>query len=421
MFVAALISTILVNIQDNNSTQGDNNNVINKVVKDKETVKENLQPNTELDYYEVNLASVGDILIHEDQLKAQLDESTGEYSFYNNFKYVKSNIESADIAFANLETTLAGADKKYTGYPRFNSPSSILDALEDCGFDILSTVNNHSIDMGSIGVMNTLAEIDKRNLKATGSRKDVHKKPYLIEEVKGIKLGIISYSYETPKKGGNKTLNALEIPSDVVSLLNTFSYEHIKEDLINIKTQIDEMKTEGAEAIIFIIHWGNEFERQPNVHQENIAKELCDYGVDIILGSHPHVIQPIEVITSEKTEKRTLVVYSMGNFISNQQYERTNNRYTEDGIIVNIQIRKDKSSKEITISEVTYIPTWVHKYNDSNSKLVYEVLPLTQALASKEEYNLNDSVEVWRAENSERNTKVLIGEDKKIMYNKILK
>ena len=322
---------------------------------------------------------------------------------------MKSHIASADIALADLETTLAGEDKKYTGYPRFNSPSSILDAIEDCGFDVLSTVNNHAIDMGSAGVINTLSEIEKRKLKSTGTRKVIGEKPYLIEDVKGIKLGVISYSYETPRKGKNKTLNALEIPSDVISLLNTFSYEYIKEDLSKIKAQINEMKTEGAEAIIFIIHWGNEFERKPNVHQESIANALSDYGVDVILGSHPHVIQPIEFITSEKAGKRTLVAYSMGNFISNQQYERTNNRYTEDGVIVKVQLRKNKSSKDITINEVSYIPTWVHKY-ENNSKPVYEVLPLTEALTSKEQYNLNDTVEVWRAENSEKSTKVLMGE-----------
>ena len=410
VFAATLIGTIIVNIQ------GDNNKVIsNKEVEEKSPVntdlpvKENLQPSEDLDYDQVNIAAVGDILIHEDQLKAQFNESTREYNFYNNFKYIKSHIVGADIALADLETTLAGEDKKYSGYPLFNSPSSILDAIEDCGFDILSTVNNHSIDMGSVGVINTLAEIEKRNLKATGSRKDIGKKPYLIEDVKGIKLGVISYSYETPRKGKNKTLNALEIPSDVANLLNTFSYEYIKEDLSKIKAQIDEMKTEGAEAIIFIIHWGNEFERSPNVHQESIAKQLCDYGVDVILGSHPHVIQPIEFITSEKTGKRTLVAYSMGNFISNQQYERTNNRYTEDGVIVKVQLRKSKSTKDITIDGVSYIPTWVHKYNNNN-KLVYEVLPLTEALASKEQYNLNETIEVWRAENSQKSTEILMGE-----------
>lgn len=409
IFVATLISTIIINLQ------GDNNkNNKNQVVKNNQQVKNNLRVSENLEYNEANIVAVGDIIVHEEQLKAQFNESTGEYNFDNNFKYVKSYIKSADMALANLETTLAGEKQKYTGYPLFNSPSSIVDALKDCGFDILSTVNNHTIDRGSAGVFSTVAEIEKRKLKVVGTRENLDKKPYIIEEVKGIKIGVISYSYETPRKGKNKTLNAIEIPSDVTKLLNTFSYEYIEEDLNKIKLQIDEMKSKGAEAIVFFIHWGNEYERQPNVHQTSIASRLCDYGVDVIVGSHPHVIQPIEFITSKKTGKKSLVVYSMGNFISNQQYERTNNRYTEDGIIVNIQLKKNKTSKDITIGAVSYIPTWVHRYS-ADSRLVYEVVPLIDALASKEEYNLNEDMAVWRAENSEKSTRALMGKDNEII------
>ena len=403
IFVATLISTIIINIRGDNYKSSKN-----------QEVKNNLQASKNVEYNEASIVAVGDIIIHEQQLKAQFNEGTGEYNFENNFKYVKSHIKSADMALANLETTLAGKQQKYTGYPLFNSPSSIVDAIKDCGFDILSTVNNHTIDRGSAGVFSTVAEIQKRNLKAIGTRENLNKKPYIIEDVKGIKIGVISYSDETPRKGKRKTLNAIEIPSDVEDLLNTFSYEHLEEDLSKIKVQIDEMKSQGAEAIIFFVHWGNEYARQPNQHQTRIANTLCDYGVDVIIGSHPHVVQPIEFITSKKTGKRSLVVYSMGNFISNQQYERTNNRYTEDGIIVNIQIKKSKLAKDITISGVSYIPTWVHRYSD-NSRFVYEVLPLTDALASKEEYKLNDAIEVWRAENSEKNTRMLMGESNEII------
>lgn len=403
IFISTIISTIIINIQSDTYQNTKNLEVVENII----PVSANLE------YNEASIAVVGDIIIHDDQLKSQFNEGSGEYNFENNFNYVKSYIKSADIALANLETTLAGEEKKYSGYPLFNSPSSILDAMNDCGFDILSTVNNHTIDRGSAGVFSTVAEIEKRNLKVIGTRENTEKDPYIIEDVKGIKVGIISYSYETPRKGNSKTLNAIEIPSDVTNLLNTFSYEYIEEDLNKIKVQIDEMKSKGAEAIIFFIHWGNEYEREPNVHQKSIANALCDYGVDVIVGSHPHVVQPMEFITSEKTGKRSLVVYSMGNFISNQQYERTNNRYTEDGIIVNIKLKKSKSTKDIAISGVSYMPTWVHRYSD-NSKFVYEVLPLTDALASKEKYNLNEDTEVWRAGNSEKNTRILMGDSNEI-------
>lgn len=417
IFVATIISTIIINIQGENYNNNKSGLVKNQESKKEET-KKNSQVDENIEYVDASIVAVGDVIIHEEQLKAQYNKSKDEYSFDNNFKYVKNHIKSADISIANLETTLAGEEQIYTGYPLFNSPSSIVDAMKNCGFDILSTINNHTIDRGSAGVFSTITEIKKRNLKAIGTRENPSNKPYVIEDAKGIKIGIISYSYETPQKGENRTLNAIEIPKGVTNLINTFSYEHIEEDLKKIKAQINNMKSEGAEAIVFVIHWGNEYERKPNVHQVRIANELCDYGVDVILGSHPHVIQPIEFITSEKTGKRSLVVYSMGNFISNQQYERTNNRYTEDGIIVNIDIKKNNASKEITIGAVSYIPTWVHKYSDS-SGFVYEVLPLADALASKEKYNLNEAVEVWRAENSEKNTRMLMGESSDIIEHKL--
>ncbi|MBK5240895.1 CapA family protein [Clostridium sp.] len=424
IFIATIISTIIINIQDDNYSS--NKNVGVKIQEGKNITQDSekievtkaIKDVKDTSSIEVSIVAVGDVIVHDEQLKAQYDKSIGKYSFYNNFKYVKSHIESADIALANLETTLAGEEKKYTGYPLFNSPSSLVDAMKDCGFDILSTANNHTIDRGSEGVFSTLAEIQKRNLKAVGTRENLSEKPYIIQDVKGIKIGVISYSYETPRNGNDKTLNAIKIPSKVTNLINTFSYEYIEEDLNKIKVQIDEMKGQGAEAIIFVIHWGNEYERKPNVHQISIANKLCDFGVDVILGSHPHVIQPIEFITSEKTGKRSLVVYSMGNFISNQRYEYTDNRYTEDGIIVNIDIEKSVSSNEIIISAVSYIPTWVNKYSD-NSKLVFEILPLGDALASKGKYDLNDDIEVWRASNSSKNTQILIGENSEILEQKV--
>ncbi|MGH4119064.1 CapA family protein [Clostridium sp.] len=424
IFIATIISTIIINIQDDNYTSNKKVEVKIQEVKNitqdskKIEVTKEIKDVKDASDIEVSIVAVGDIIVHEEQLKAQYNKAIGKYSFYNNFKYVKSHIESADIALANLETTLAGEDKKYTGYPLFNSPSSLVDAIKVCGFDILSTANNHTIDRGSEGVFSTLAEIQKRNLKAIGTRENLNEKPYIIQDVKGIKIGVISYSYETPRSGNDKTLNAIKIPGEVTNLINTFSYEHIEEDLNKIKVQIYEMKKQGAEAIIFIIHWGNEYERKPNVHQISIANKLCDFGVDVILGSHPHVIQPIEFITSEKTGKRSLVVYSMGNFISNQRYEYTDNRYTEDGIIVNIDIVKRVSSDEIIISAVSYIPTWVNKYRN-NSELVFEILPLGDALASKGKYNLNDDIEVWRASNSSKNTQILIGENSEILEHKV--
>ena len=125
-----------------------------------------------------------------------------------------------------------------------------------------------------------------------------------------------------------------------------------------------------------IIHWGEEYHRNPSKFQKLLAQKLCDYGVDIIIGSHPHVVQPIEMIKSEESNNETLVIYSLGNFLSNQRREILKTDYTEDGLIVDIDISKNLETNETKISKVEYIPTWVNKYTDSSNKLQYEIIPI---------------------------------------------
>ena len=179
IFVATITSTKIINMQSEN--YGTNTN---KEINKKEVVK-NLTVSDNLEYNEASIVAVGDILIHEEQLKAQYNEGTGKYNFENNFKYVKSHITSADIALANFETTTAGEKQKYSGFPLFNSPSSIVDAMKNCGFDILSTINNHTIDRGSAGVLSTLKEIEKRDLVAIGTRENLQKNLIQYNKLKG--------------------------------------------------------------------------------------------------------------------------------------------------------------------------------------------------------------------------------------------
>ena len=359
------------------------------------------------DTIEIKLSAVGDILVHESQLLSQYNQDTKQYDFTNNFRFVKPYIESSDIAIANLETTLAGEKKKYTGYPTFNTPDAIVDALRDTGFDVLSAANNHILDRGSEGVLRTSEVIRSKGLDLIGIRKAAEDIPFVIKDVKGIKLGFTNYAFETQRINGNKTLNSLIIPKEVEPLIDTFNYDYLDEDLLKIKERINQMKASGAEVIVFSMHWGTEYQRQPNEYQKKIAKALADYGVDIILGTHPHVLEPIDYIESNTSNKKTLVVYSMGNFISNQCFERLNNRYPEDGTIVNITLKKDLKKNIITIKEVNYIPTWVHR-EPNGTNFTYEILPLTDALNDKQKYNLTSKDSVWRAENSYNATTSLI-------------
>ena len=201
-------------------------------------------------------------------------------------------------------------------------------------------------------------------------------KRYIIKEAEGIKVGIISYGYTMTVEGDVNGVNGIPISNELLPLMNYFHPNTIDSDLNNMKEQIDLMRADGAEVIIFYMHWGDEYELEPNDMQKQIAQFLTDEKVDVIFGTHPHSLQPIDMIQSTDGTSDTAVIYSMGNFLSSQRTERIGNPYTEDGVIVSVKINKDMKTNEITVDVPTYIPTWVNWYG-KDSKLFYEVVPAT--------------------------------------------
>ena len=354
---------------------------------------------------EITITAVGDVMVHGPQLKAQFNKENLSYDFKNNFQHIKHYIEKADLALCNLETTLSGEEKKYSSYPRFNSPDSLGVAIKDAGFDVVVTANNHSIDLGAHGVDRTLAILKILELQSVGTKVDNTKDNFIITDVKGVKVGTIAYTYETPKYHGKRTINALVIPPEVEDRINTLAYDDPDSQLSLMKAEIDRMKSQGAEVLIFYMHWGNEYQLKPTEYQMSMAQALCEYGVDIIFGSHPHVIQPMELIKSQDNQQTTLVVYSMGNILSNQRYEILRKRHTEDGILVNVSMKKNLKTQKTSLEKVTYIPTWVHKYQEQGRN-VFEILPLHQEV-NKEDFKLHTN-NLWRAENSKNNTMTII-------------
>ncbi len=350
----------------------------------------------------LKISAVGDIMTHGPQLRAQYDSKKDIYDFSNNYEKVQSFISQADLALCNIETVFAGIEKKYSSYPRFNTPDSLVKALKDVGFDIAVTSNNHSFDRGVEGVMRTVQIVREGDIKVVGTSFEDEQK-YLIYPIEGIKVGVVAYTYETPKYHGAKTINGLAIPEEVEDSINTFNYEEIDEDLDKMKTAIEEMKAQGVQVVIFYLHWGQEYLRNPNEYQKKMAHYLAENGVDILFGSHPHVVQPTEIIENKGGHK-TIVFYSLGNFISNQRYELMGGRYSEDGMIAEVTWEINPENQEGSPTLVKCIPTWVHKYN-SNNKNNYEIVPLPQFL---DEENLSEST-LWRAENSYNNTIEIIG------------
>lgn len=352
----------------------------------------------------ITISAIGDIMAHDDQLKAQFDKDTNTYSFDNNFKYVKPYISNSDLAIANLETTLAGPKAKYSSFPKFNSPDELADAIKGSGVDIVSTINNHTYDRGSDGVYRTLDVLNSKDIEHVGTQKNDEDENFLIKDVDGVKLGITAYSYGQVY-GSTTALNGLNIDYNDLSNLNIFNSSYVDIAFNEIKDTLDLMNNKESDLQVVILHWGDEYTRQPNEFQKELAKKLCDYGVDIIIGSHPHMVQPIEMIKSDENDNETLVIYSLGNFLSNQRNEILNKKYTEDGVIANIGINKNLNTGETKISNVEYIPTWVNKYNNKNGKLTYEIIPLI----NEKQFSKIDNLPLDKAKKSYDNTTSIIG------------
>lgn len=356
----------------------------------------------------VTISAVGDIMVHGAQLKAQLN-SDNTYNFDNNFKYIKDIISNTDISIANLETTI-NKEKAYSGYPNFNSPVELVSSIKDTGFDIISTINNHSLDTGYKGVLSTLDELQSKGLKTIGTKTSSEDKNYIIEDINNIKIGFASFSYGDIINN-QKYLNGIKSQS-ADELLNVISSSSVEKAFETIKKEIDLMRLEGAEFIVLSLHWGKEYDQKPTNYQKQLAQLLANEGVDLILGSHPHVVQPIEYVKSENSEKECLVVYSMGNIISNQREEEMGFKESENGIIPIITIEKDENNI-VSVKDCYYIPTWVNKYN-LNNKNYYEIIPIISDIELVSQ-KTNASVDDLRI--SKENTMSLMSDERISLFN----
>lgn len=325
----------------------------------------------------IEIVATGDFLIHKEILETQYNEQSDTYDFKNTIQYVKDYLNNADLTIVNMEGTLSGLDNYgYSGYPSFNAPDELADAMKWVGVDVVNNMNNHSLDRDVRGFNRTRSVLKERSFDIIGTRESTNDNRYLIKDVNGIKVGIISYSYSMTAEGGTRGLNGTSIPEELYPLMNTFREDTLDLDFQEMKEQILDMRNNGAEVIIFYMHWGDEYELEPNSTQIKIAKFLANQNVDIIFGTHPHSLQPIDIIESEDGTNETAVIYSMGNFLSSQRTERIQNPYTEDGVIVSVRLSKNTKTNEIKIEYPTYIPTWVNWY-EKDGRLFYEVVPST--------------------------------------------
>lgn len=316
----------------------------------------------------VNMAVIGDIMCHGPNYQDAYNSSTKEYDFSTFFPQIKSYISSADIAIGNLETTFAGGTKAYSGYPTFNSPPQLAKDVQDMGIDVLTTSNNHSLDTGYNGLVNTIEELDKLGISHTGTFKSQEDKDtILIKDVNGVKIAFLSYTYGT---------NGIPVPKGKEYCINLIDKELIKSHLTKAKSL-------KPDVICVSMHWGVEYKTKQNKEQEGLADFLFENGADIILGSHPHVLEPMEKRTiklEDGTTKNGFVIYSLGNFCSAQK-----DKYTKDSIILNLKLTKHPDGK-VSIDSYDYTPIYMQD-SGTSAKDRYQIVDLKKKIQEYEDGN----------------------------------
>ena len=345
--------------------------------------------------YVVSSATVintGDILIHNPVLAGAL-QSDGNYDFSGLYTPLKKYFDKADLVVANLEVTLGGTQSgSYKGYPAFNIPDSVIDAVKSEGVDMLLTANNHSYDTGLYGFKRTVQVLKDKKIAYTGTRETADEARYLVKNVNGVKIGMINYTYENNAPEGRKSLNGNIIATEANDLINSFSYNRIDAFYTDAENMINSMKADGAEAIVFYMHWGEEYQLKENTWQQSIAQKLCNLGVDVIVGGHPHVIQPVDLLYAEGGEHTTVCLYSMGNSISNQRLLELSNLspkgHTEDGLLFSFTLDK-YSDGTVNLSAVDIVPCWVSK-TGSRYNAKYQLHPL-ESENSYKDLNFSDT------------------------------
>ena len=307
------------------------------------------------------LTAIGDVMCHNTQYWDAYQKETNTYDFSYVFNDIKFDIQKGDIAVGSLETCFAGEERGYSNYPTFNSPDSLAYSLKDIGIDVLSTAGNHCLDMGFDGLSRTIDILNKADISHLGTYQTQEERDkILFKYTKGLKVAFINYTYGT---------NGIPVPSDKPYCVNLIDKDLIKKD-------IESAKSQNADVIVACMHWGTEYQTSANKEQEDLADFLFQNGVNIILGNHPHVLQPMEkrtVTLEDGSTQDGFIIYALGNFICDQNAENTRN-----SIILNLSITKQVDGS-ITIDNVDYIPIYMYK-DTSKSVQKMKVLNIEKTL-----------------------------------------
>lgn len=305
---------------------------------------------------EITVSGAGDLMFFEWQLERSYDETSEKFDFSDGFSYMTKYLENSDFVIGNLETTFAGKDKgKHTdlyGYGanvaemNFNTPEAAAEAIAAAGFDAVSTANEHALDSGTDGLINTYDTAVSAGLSVVGTKKTAGDQSYIITKKNGLNIGVAAYTAKLPKTDESNA-----------ALINTVDASS-EESLAVMSADISAMRDKGAEAVIVMVHFGENYAGVPDDAQKTIAHKLIEAGADVVFGSHPHTLQPLEVYPvteADGTQRKGVIIYSMGNFLSSQQYKGgTGNR--DIGALFDIIFVKQ--GKDVRIKEVSVTPVY---------------------------------------------------------------
>ena len=307
--------------------------------------KKNVNLENKISVRKMSLVAVGDVLTHDAVLKDA--KTTDGYSFKQMFSYIKPMIQSYDLKYVNEESIIGGPSYKISGYPTFNAPDAVGDDLIDTGFNIVGLANNHAYDKGMKAILYSNQYWKEKNVITAGTYSSQEERDSIkIYEKNGIKYAFLAYT---------TSLNGNNLPTDNEYLVNIYSNEQARFDIEKIKNQVD--------VIIVAMHWGDEYTNVPTNSQKEIASYLSSLGVNLIIGTHPHVVQPIQYVGN------TLVIYSLGNFISNQLVLGLNPAI---GLMVGIDIMVDNDSVKFSIKQKELL------YSYSNNSTDFKVIPFSK-------------------------------------------
>lgn len=314
---------------------------------------------------ELDLVMAGDVLLHT-RLAYWSEDGKGGYDFNPIFKLIKPIIKKADLAIVNQETILGGKELGVSGYPTFNGPYELGDAIANAGFDVVLQSNNHSLDRGKQGIYNCLNFWKKYpKIKTVGiNTSEAQKKKLCIYKKNGIKVAILNYTYGT---------NGIPLPKDMPYAVNYL----VKDEVIN------DIKRAEKEADFTIVcpHWGTEYYRGITDYQKTWSKIFVENGVDLVLGAHPHVIEPIKYVTDKKTGHKMLVYYSLGNFVNSTMSDgRVGDRYV--GGIAKVKLKRGADNK-VRIVKYGVKATVMHNGGTKYGSRVYPLSKYTEELAKK--------------------------------------